>query len=60
MIWNWKGYIIFVIAGVIITLSWIGLEFILDGTITPLHSDSVVALILAYFVTDKICNRLYK
>jgi hypothetical protein len=60
MNWDWKGYILYIISGAMITLSWIGLELTLDGKITPQHSDSVIALILAYFVADKIYNRLYK
>jgi hypothetical protein len=55
-----KKYIIFVISGVIITLTWIGLESVLDGQVIAQHSDTVFTLILDYLITDKIYNRLYK
>lgn len=57
---DFKKYIIFVVTGVILTFSWIGLEYTLDGKIVSLHSDSVFDLILTYLITDKIYNRLYK
>lgn len=57
---NWNKYIIFVVLTILITLSWMGLESVLDGKIISQHSDTVIAFILAYFVTDRLYERLYK
>lgn len=51
-------YILFGILGIILTFTWIGLEYTLDGTVIPQHSDSIFLIILDYLLTDKVYDKL--
>ena len=42
----------------ILTFTWVGLEYTLDGTVIPQHSDSVFLIILTYLLTDKVYDKL--
>lgn len=51
---NFKKYGIWLITLIIVCLSWIGLEYALDGEIITQASDNIIALILSYLIADKI------
>lgn len=36
-----------------VSVCWVGLEYILEGAVHSSDVDSIVAVILSYFVTDK-------
>lgn len=55
---HWNKYILFVVLGIILTFTWIGLEYTLDGLVTPQHSDSIFLVILTYLITEKVHDKL--
>lgn len=55
---NLNKYILFMVLGVILTFAWVGLEYTLDGTVIPQHSDSIFLIILTYLVTDKVYEKI--
>ena len=51
---SFKGILIYIIVSVVLYISWIGIEYLLDGQIVSLHSDSVMFILLSFLLTDKI------
>lgn len=49
-----KRYILYISIAIILTIFWIGLEWILDGKIISQDSDTVICLGLSWFIVDKI------
>lgn len=43
----------FLLIFLLITLSWIGLEYILDGNIISQKSDNVIAIILTWLIMNR-------
>lgn len=37
----------------IITVCWIGIEYVVDGVIHSSEADSIIAMVLSYFITNK-------
>ena len=37
----------------LITVFWIGVEYVVDGVIHSSDADSIIAMILSYYITDK-------
>lgn len=57
---RYNKYILFIVLGIVLNFVWIGLEYVIDGRVVPLHSDTVMLVILNWLLTDKIHNKLYK
>lgn len=51
-----KYIIIYPIVNIILCCFWVGLEYILDGQVISLHSDTIMCLIMSWFITEKICE----
>lgn len=47
-----RRYFLYGAVVTILTIFWVGLEWILDGQIVSQHSDTVIVLILSWFVMD--------
>lgn len=45
---------------VVISLCWIGLEYIVDGQIIHQYSDDIIALIISVCITNKIGVKVYR
>lgn len=49
-----RRYLLYILTVVILTIFWVGLEYIMDGQIIGQRSDTVVCLVLSWFVMDWI------
>lgn len=57
---TFKGLCIYIAILVILETSWIGLEYILDGRIVSLHSDTVMCFLMSFLITDKVYGFLFE
>lgn len=46
--------LLYILTVVVITIFWVGLEYIMDGQIIGQDSDTVICLVLSWFIVDKI------
>ena len=49
-----RRYLLYGLVVIVLTVFWIGLEYILDGQIISQRSDTVILWILSWFVMDWI------
>ncbi|MBS5307683.1 hypothetical protein [Clostridium sp.] len=47
-----RRYILYALITIILAIFWVGLEWILDGQIISQHSDTVICLVLGWFIMD--------
>lgn len=47
-----RRYLLYILTVVILTIFWIGLEYIMDGQIINQRSDTVLCLIFSWFIMD--------
>lgn len=47
-----RRYILYALITIILAIFWVGLEWILDGQIISQHSDTVIRLVLGWFIMD--------
>ena len=50
---NIKKIIDYFICLLLVSACWVGLEYLLEGTVHSSDVDGVVAIVLSYFITDK-------
>ena len=48
-----KKIIYYFICLILVSACWVGLEYILDGTVHSSDVDGIVAVVLSYLITDK-------
>ena len=57
---DFKGIILYTIILIILCCFWVGLEYVLDGRVVSLHSDTIMCFILSWLVTDKVYGFLFE
>lgn len=46
--------LLYILTVEVITIFWVGLEYIMDGQIIGQDSDTVICFVLSWFIVDKI------
>lgn len=49
-----RRYLLYGLVVAVLTIFWIGLEYILDGQIISQRSDTVILWILSWFIMDRV------
>ena len=58
--WNIIKYICFYfICLMFVNACWIGLEYTIDGAVHSSDVDSIIAIVLSYFITDKYIGGIH-
>lgn len=52
-----KKIINYFICLLLVSACWVGLEYILEGSVHNSDVDGIVAFVLSYFITDKFIKR---
>lgn len=47
-----RRYMLYVLTVVVLTIFWVGLEYMMDGQIIGQRSDLIMCLVLSWFVMD--------
>lgn len=47
-----RRYLLYILTVVVLTIFWVGLEYIMDGQIIGQRSDTIICLMLGWFVMD--------
>ena len=53
-----KATFLYVLFLIIISSSWVGLEYVFEGAVHNSDVDGIIAYILTWLVTDKYCQRI--
>lgn len=52
-----KIFCCYIICLIIVSVCWVGLEYILEGVVHSSDVDGMITMILSWFITDKFIKR---